>query len=64
VALLPLVRFADVDEERGFGRLVALVRFEGRDLVDLVLHACEQLSVTGHYFPNYSGRSPAGRTRL
>ena len=44
--------------------LVALVRVEGRDLVDLVLHPCEQLSVPGHYFPNYSGGLLGGKPGL
>jgi len=39
------------------------VRVEARDLVDLVLHACEQLSVPGHYFPNYSGGFLRGSKR-
>ena len=61
VPFLPLVGLADVHEERGVRALVALVRVEGRDLVDLVLHPCEQLSVPGHYFPNYSGGFPVAR---
>ena len=30
------------------------MRLDGRDLFDLLLDAREQLSVAGHYFPNYS----------
>ena len=57
VPLVPLVRLADVDEERAIGRRVQLLRVERGDLVDLLLHACEQFPVAGHYFPNYSGVS-------
>ena len=34
------------------------LRLDRGDLVDLLLHAREQLSVPGHYFPNYSGVVP------
>ena len=54
VPLLPLVRLADVDEERRVGAAEELVRVDGGDLVDLGAHAPEELPVAGHYFPNYS----------
>ena len=60
VPFLPLVGLADVDEERVLRRLEALVRLDRRDLVDLVLHLCEQLPVRRHYFRNYS--VPWGQT--
>jgi hypothetical protein len=46
-AFLPLLALADVDEERV---AVALPRLRGADLVDLALHAREQLSVRRHLF--------------
>ncbi len=70
VAFVPLVRLADVDEERCVRAGMPLLRFDGRDLVDLVLHAREELSVASHYFPNYSGvvrgyrRRVTARTRI
>ncbi len=54
VPLVPLVRLADVDEERPVRRLEALVRLDGGDLVDLALDLCQQLAVRRHYFRNYS----------
>ncbi len=58
MTLVPLVRLADVDEERAVLRLEALVRLDGRDLVDLGLDLREQLAVRRHYFPNYSFGGP------
>jgi hypothetical protein len=63
VPLVPFVGLAHVHEQGGVPALQALVRVDARDLVDLVLHACEQLSVTGHYFPNYSGVLPQDAKR-
>ena len=52
--LLPLVGLPHVDEERGLGVGVQLVRLDRGDLLDLLLHLREQLAIAGHYFPNYS----------
>ena len=51
---LPLVRLANVDEERALGGLETRLGLDGRDLVDLLPGLCDQLSVRRHYFGNYS----------
>ena len=54
VTLLPLVRLADVDEEREARTTAGARARGGGDLLDLLLDLREQLSVARHYFPNYS----------
>ena len=53
--LVPLVLLADVDEERRVGRLEQLAGARGVDLVDLGAHLLQELAVTRHDFPKYSG---------
>src|SRR5664279_4899427 len=55
VALVPLVRLADVDEERRLGRVEKLAGARGVHLVDLGLDLGEQVAVARHDFPEYSG---------
>ena len=45
VPFVPLVRLADVDEQRPVGRVEALARLDGRDLVDLAPDLGQQLAV-------------------
>ena len=59
---LPLVRLANVDEERALGGLETRLGLDGRDLVDLLPGLCDQLSVRRHYFGNYSVEG-MGQTR-
>ena len=60
VALVPLVRLADVDEERRLGPSSSSRRARRVDLVDLGLDLRQQLSVARHDYPEYSGtRWPA-----
>ncbi len=53
VALVPLVRLAHVEEERA-AVPEQIVRVGRRDLRDLGLDLCQELSVGSHYFQEYS----------
>src|SRR5439155_16057868 len=57
MALLPLVRLADVDP----GSARQVLRPAGVDLRDLGFRACQQLTVRAHNFPNGSGTFPYSR---
>jgi tetratricopeptide (TPR) repeat protein len=54
VAFLPLVRLADVEQERRIVRAGPIVGLDRRDLVDLRLRLRENFSVCRHYFREYS----------
>ena len=59
VAFAPLVRLADVDEERRLGGVEELAGAHGVHLLDLGLDLLQQLAVGRHDFQKYSGL-PAG----
>ncbi len=59
MTLLPLVLLAHIDEQRSVDVVESREDVGRGDLVDLVLDLGEQLSVGGHYFPEYSVWPPA-----
>jgi len=63
VALAPLVRLADVDEERRLGGIEELAGAHGVHLLDLGLDLLQQLAVARHDFQNIAVNSGARLTR-
>ena len=59
VTLVPLLAFADVEEDGLIGVVVELARAFDVDLVDLLPGLFENVTVRGHCYPIYSDSSVA-----